>query len=388
MKILFDLSATQPANGIMNHGGGEYARAVFMGLCEENASSVSVYYDPRKRLDSDLEKILECKNIKSISPPADAIKEFIINNGINIFYSALPRKEFLPLVKLQSGNFKVIFTIHGLRQLEMPYDSYEWFYLGTIQEKIRFFYKVLITPLYRINVRKFYKEVIKASHIVTVSEYSRNSLVKTFPGSGSKIKVFYSPAILYDPGTAVSDAPAEPGLKEKEYFLIVSGSLWIKNSYRAVRAFDNILEQGLIDSRYKMVVAGMKSSIRTKNPGNFIFTGYLERENLELLYKNALALVYPTLNEGFGYPPLECMKYEVPVIISGIGPLVEVCADAAIYIRPREIKSIMQALVNTVKRSEILFSEEEKEKRYNRYNIVKSRQKDDLVSLINIICNG
>lgn len=55
---------------------------------------------------------------------------------------------------------------------------------------------------------------------------------------------------------------------------------------------------------------------KIKNKSHFVLLEYVDNNVLESLYKGAYALIYPTLNEGFGYPPLEAMKYGTPVLSS------------------------------------------------------------------------
>jgi len=57
-------------------------------------------------------------------------------------------------------------------------------------------------------------------------------------------------------------------------------------------------------------------------------------DELEQLYEQAFCFVYPSLNEGFGYPPLKAMGYGTPVIASSATSIPEVCDDAACYFSP------------------------------------------------------
>jgi glycosyltransferase involved in cell wall biosynthesis len=167
--------------------------------------------------------------------------------------------------------------------------------------------------------------------------------------------------------------------------LLLSGSIWTKNSYRAIKAFDKIISDNKECRDYKMIITGLKRiSFKVRNTENFVFTDYLNRGTLEKLFKNSLALVYPTLNEGFGYPPLEAMKYGVSVYASEIPSVREVCGDAAIYFDPTDIKDIQNKLLSAIY-SDDLFSKTNIQKRCNRYNMIKKRQEDDLLKLIMLL---
>ena len=69
---------------------------------------------------------------------------------------------------------------------------------------------------------------------------------------------------------------------------------------------------------------------------------------LVALYRNAFALAYPSLYEGFGVPPLEAMRLDCPVIASNTGAIPEVCSDGAIYFDPSssfQLSAILRRLL-------------------------------------------
>lgn len=79
------------------------------------------------------------------------------------------------------------------------------------------------------------------------------------------------------------------------------------------------------------------------------FLKYVPTPELPALYAAATALVYPSLYEGFGLPPLEAMACGCPVIVSNTSSLPEVCGNAACYIDPKnedEMAEVMVAVVS------------------------------------------
>ena len=72
--------------------------------------------------------------------------------------------------------------------------------------------------------------------------------------------------------------------------------------------------------------------------------GFVSDEELAALYTDAFCLLFPSLYEGFGIPLLEAMQFRVPIVCSAVPSLVEVAADAARYIDPRQPESIGAAL--------------------------------------------
>lgn len=63
------------------------------------------------------------------------------------------------------------------------------------------------------------------------------------------------------------------------------------------------------------------------------------------LYRDASLLVYPSLNEGFGYPPLTAMKLLTPVIASCFTSIPEICGDGAMYFNPLSITEIKNRML-------------------------------------------
>jgi glycosyltransferase involved in cell wall biosynthesis len=73
--------------------------------------------------------------------------------------------------------------------------------------------------------------------------------------------------------------------------------------------------------------------------------GRVPREELAELYRTASALVFRSLYEGFGQPPLEAMASGTPIAVSRAGALPEVCGDAALYFEPTSADEIAEAIV-------------------------------------------
>ena len=72
-----------------------------------------------------------------------------------------------------------------------------------------------------------------------------------------------------------------------------------------------------------------------------LLAGFVPDDDLVVLYKNALAFVFPSKSEGFGLPGLEAMAAECPVISSGAGSLPEIYGDSALYFDPKNEKELI-----------------------------------------------
>ena len=76
-----------------------------------------------------------------------------------------------------------------------------------------------------------------------------------------------------------------------------------------------------------------------------IFTGYLPDEEIPGVFKGAIAYILPSLYEGFGIPPVEAMATGVPVVVSKVSSLPEICGEVPVYINdPYDVICIQNAL--------------------------------------------
>lgn len=78
-------------------------------------------------------------------------------------------------------------------------------------------------------------------------------------------------------------------------------------------------------------------------------TGYVEEIDLPAIYSMAEVLVYPSIYEGFGLPPLEAMACGCPVIASNTSSLPEVVGDAGILINPYDVEALKQAILSVIR---------------------------------------
>ena len=106
-----------------------------------------------------------------------------------------------------------------------------------------------------------------------------------------------------------------------------------------------------------------------------MFLGYVESKELEFLHQNAYAFVFPSLNEGFGYPPVQSMRYGVPVAASGTTSVPEVCGDAVIYFDPYSVSEIKNRMIQLLD-SDIYSMYASRA--LQRYAEVHKRQEEDL----------
>lgn len=196
-----------------------------------------------------------------------------------------------------------------------------------------------------------------ADRIFVVSEYSRNDIERVLGIPPERMFVTHQSVQvpdavrLADAGDVAEQIRQEFGLEYGEYFLF----------YGAIEPKKNVLR--LLDALTRtrcdlpLVIVGRDGWLCKEEVGRIAsmcaqpagahrlrrFT-YLPRLTLMRLLRGARALVFPSLCEGFGLPPLEAMQMGVPVITSDRGSLPEVCGDAAVIVDPLDPADIAAAM--------------------------------------------
>lgn len=337
-KILFDLVNTQPSISGKRHGGGIYGEIVFRKLVEKGADLVA-YYDSQRWLNPDIADIIDRSGIKLLDINKCTLRQVAEESGADILYTCLPGKYHL------ASGIKVLGTLHGLRHLEMPYDDDMTLYPNISRShRLKYLIRNIMPSLVTwFNRRKQYNFLLShAVDFVVVSNFTLHSVRSFYPCFAERnIKVFYSPSTTLDIPIPEGPAAAYP------YFLMVSGNRWEKNTIRAIRAFEKLFDEGKLDG-IKVHITGLKSldmlRYNYRHPERFVAMGYVDDDELQRQYRDCYAFVYPSLNEGFGYPPVEAMRFGAPIAASNACSIPEVCGDAALYFNPTDVEEMSRQI--------------------------------------------
>ncbi|HOT15883.1 MAG TPA: glycosyltransferase family 1 protein [Bacteroidales bacterium] len=192
-----------------------------------------------------------------------------------------------------------------------------------------------------------------AKRIITVSEFSKKDIVKTYGADADLIDVAYN-------GAGEDFKPLDEYQKHEvrnqfangaEYFVYVGNLLPRKNVDGMIKAFTLCKNKTGLST--KLVIVGesffmtdkIKEAYDNSNvKDDIIFTGRLTQEELPLVVGAAKGLIFVSHFEGFGIPILEAMQCDVPVITSNTSSMPEVAGDAAILADPNNIGQIAQAI--------------------------------------------
>jgi glycosyltransferase involved in cell wall biosynthesis len=353
VRVLFDFSAVQPAMGKF-HGAAEYTRALFEQLLLLRKDEVILgFYNPGKWLDPVLESAIQKAGGRLFAVTTKRELQALVDRGeCDKVYSASPYGYY----DMDFSEVDFVFTIHGLRAIEMPTDRYELIYNRSFLSVLKYVYKNVNRQRYINRNKALFAKLLSVKSgrktVVVDSYHTKYALLSHFPSlEHGQIKVLYGPRkhiTILDRDKMGARVLAQFDVSARQYFLLISGNRWTKNAFRAVRALDEIFsDYPEIDKR--VLILGVDKPVtfarHIKNRDRFAFAGYVDELELELLYQNAYVFLYPTLNEGFGYPPLESMKHGTPVICSAITSTTEVCGDAVLYFNPFSVDEMKNRIL-------------------------------------------
>jgi len=204
------------------------------------------------------------------------------------------------------------------------------------------------------------QSIKKASHIITVSNFSKTEIEKTYNINPQKITITYNGV---DEALKINEKDQQKilsnySLKTKNYYLYLGTLKPNKNIPFLIRSFAQFIKKSKdlnFQSSNVLVIAGKKGWLfneifsTVKQEGvedNIVFTDFINETQKTTLYQNAKALIMPSTYEGFGIPVIEAMKLNTPIISSNIAPLKEVIQNNGFYFDPTNQEELVHQLIN------------------------------------------
>ena len=218
-----------------------------------------------------------------------------------------------------------VVMVHDLRPISHPERSLQSLY-----------FRSWVPPLLR-----------SCRHVLTNSQFTAREIQRCtgLPDSRITVTPLGYDEQMFKPG------PCQPGSREYSYLLHVGQQYPHKNLRRLIQAFAQLAERY---PKLRLVLAGKSHPVETPELQAMVrelgllqrveFCSYVPYAELPDLYRGALALVYPSLWEGFGLPIVEAMACGTPVITSKGSGTEEVAGDAAILVDPTNWMALVAAL--------------------------------------------
>lgn len=255
----------------------------------------------------------------------DGIPRFSRKGRIDLFHGP---KNFLPYRRLA---VPAVVTIHDLLPVTQP-GTERW----------------LAWPYWRLALRGVLRN---ASQVITGSRYSRDAfLAETgFPPERVTAVGYGCPRLIPHPDREAAGRTLSRLGIDGPYLLTVATLQPRKNHAGLLAAFGILCRQGYPG---RLVVAGRagwrfrglaRAAQRSGAAARVTWLGFVPDADLAALYSRADAFLYPSLAEGFGFPPLEAASFGTPVVASRAGGLLEALGEGALWVDPMSPGEIARA---------------------------------------------
>jgi len=228
---------------------------------------------------------------------------------------------------------KIVVTVHDLILFHYP-----TFKNSTLSKS----YYLLKLLAYRLVINLAVK---KAETIIAISNFTKRDLIDNLKVPAGKIKVIYQGCNFSDLEKKINsnDILKKYGII-KPYFLYVGNAYPHKNLDRLCQAFFVFKKR---NDSVDLVLAGGKDYFYNRLQKKFkeiIFPGFIKTVDLKTIYKESEAVVFPSLYEGFGFPPLEALIYGKLVACSNRTSMPEILGKTVDYFNPESLDSISGCL--------------------------------------------
>lgn len=301
MKILIDCRSLQTYSAF--RGIGRYTRQL-IDIFRNDRLFHFLFFNA-KHYRPELERKIFLNSPRRLITFTDHVllKKLLVEKAIRVYHSpafALPKKP---------KNTFCLLTVHDLTPLLFPNFS---------------------SARHRYIFRKIIKSSRSADVVMTVSRHTADDLLNYLPQLEGRIRVIHNaldkninPAFAQKPDI---DLPSE-------YLFYTGGNDKIKNLKTVV--------QSIRFHKLPLVIAGKIEDSSKRELLTFLnecyhhlvyFCGYVSDNELSYLYRNAKVFAFPSLYEGFGYPPLEALRCGTLSVVSRRSSIPEVMGESALYV--------------------------------------------------------
>lgn len=368
--LIIDLTlCSANSDGAIHHGGGQYGYSAARYVAGKSSKEVAVLVQPG----FDIRKIgLDLNRVRVIEKKSNNFP-FDYDRSENIFFLPLPytyiENDTLP------KRARVWATVHGLRSLELARLLSQSVPIQLIEIRQGF---VAIADLFhrwiRHKLRNIYYEnelkkialyrdfISKGNSILTVSEHSKWSL-ELHGVVGSKLNPIHVAYPLH-PFEESSHVLPSASTDSRRGLLFVSAERKGKNFIKFLESieknpvFRNVVKrEGLILTGQSNIISGLTKKFVDIDVE---MLGYCSDFDLQNAFRKASVLVYPSINEGFGIPPVHAFRNGIPVLASPVTSIAEICGDAAVYANPFDHGEIASRLLMLLNSPEICLAKVEK----------------------------
>lgn len=287
------------------------------------------------------------------------------NEKFDIFHSP-----FFHSPKLKKS--KILLTVHDLRLYRFP----------KTYSPLRFFF---------LN-KKVKNSIRNADHIISISDFTKSEITNLCNVDPSKVttiheainrEMFSSPDNLN-----TNEIPEE--IKNNPFLLTV-GHLEPRKNYNNLIKVFNELRKRPEHKNLKLVIVGKKghnynSTLNLiENTEGIYYLNFVEHDTLKWLYHNTKLFVFPSIYEGFGFPPLEAASFGSVSAVSNKSSIPEVCGEAVFYFDPYNKKDMYNVMNEILSNEALLNSKKELlESQLNKFSW--ERNAEETIKVYEYLC--
>lgn len=335
MKILIDLTS------LADHLSGieRYAACLTFEMLKEKSNSYILIF--KKSIHPMFQSWIEDKRIEAIILP-ECNKLFF--NQVRLPFEIYKHKAdwylFLAFpVPVLLFKRNMVSTIHDLCCWDCP---------ETMNHLSKWYY--------RISDRI---AILKCRNIITISNYSKDRIASKLKYSRDKIWLIYcgiENRFVYRPYIASEFDAVKKKYGLPDHYLLSLCTLEPRKNIRLLlEAYQILINRK--EMNLPLVLAGRKGwkmnklldGIDERVKGHILFTGFIEDDDLPVVYGNADLFIFPSMYEGFGLPPLEALACGAKVLSSDCSSLPEVLGSAALYFQSGDVQDLSYAIVEALR---------------------------------------
>lgn len=340
MKIAINCVFFQPKAG----GVREYMHNLLIHLAKIDFTNEYIIYVLEDMMDY-AKSMLPSRFIYKSIPFGSGSKLEVIRRSLleNRFWLEEEKKEKWDLFHspfFHSPKLKqtpVILTVHDMRFYRFP-ETYA---------RLR----------YQFLKRKVKSSVERADHIISISDFTKSELMEAYKIDHNKISVVYEAINPERFSLKVDKRPSDvPENIEKNRFLLSVGHLEPRKNYnRLIDAF-HLLKRNPGNEDLKLVIVGKKDHSyeetlrKIEADPDILYLNFVAFETLVWLYKHTELFVFPSIYEGFGFPPLEAACQDTVSAVSDTSCIPEICGYAALYFDPYDENIMAQTIERGLKK--------------------------------------
>ena len=313
-----------------NTGLGNYSRTLVRNLIKYYPDHQYFLYTPKHSKNPETNFFFEQENVAIVTPNAGGgafwrskgILKQLKDDKLDIFHGLSNELPF----GINHLDLKSLVTMHDVIFKRYP-------------RQYGFFDRVG----YNLKTKK---AIEQSDKIIAISQQTNSDLLEFYSAPDAKLNLLYQSCNPF-----FTDAPIPPSKIDSDYFLYVGSVIERKNLLSILMAMNEIPA----DKRKRLIVIGQGGAYYNKckeyahaNGLDALveWKGSMGNTQLKEYYSKAIALIYPSIFEGFGIPVIESMYCGRPVITSNLSSLKEAGGNAALLVDPFNVEEIKTAMID------------------------------------------